>query len=93
MIRFDTDRHDKLLTTMDTILTEIGTQLDHLNDAAAKLRSQWDGAARDAYDTAQHQWQNAMNALHTILRTANTANRHTGETLTKTDTTAEHLWS
>lgn len=54
------------LTTVETAITDIDRHLDALEGVALRLRGQWDGDARAAFDAAHRDWDQAIRNLSSI---------------------------
>lgn len=62
------DEIDLLCERMTTHVAQIDEKLDNLEKVSGKLREQWDGDAREAYDDAHRQWDASMRELSEIAR-------------------------
>ena len=54
------------LTIVETAITDIDSHLDALEGVAVRLRGQWDGDAREAFDTAHRDWDQSIRVLSGI---------------------------
>ena len=52
---------------LTTAVKEIGGRLEQLDGDLAPLRSDWVGAAQDAYQGAKATWDRAMDEMTTVL--------------------------
>lgn len=92
-ISFDSGRHEDLLAGLSAATTAIGDELETLQDKADTLRAGWDGAARDAYDTAQCAWSAAMVSMRSILSEAEQGAAAAGHTLDAAEKAARAIWA
>ncbi|MEX8033998.1 WXG100 family type VII secretion target [Microbacterium sp. 20-116] len=69
-IRFDGDRHAQLVDALRDTTASIERHLDDLDAAVAAGRAEWTGDARNAYDTAQRQWSDALDRMNASLADA-----------------------
>ncbi|MFG6502497.1 WXG100 family type VII secretion target [Microbacterium sp. P05] len=92
-LSFDSGRHEQLLSSLHAATDALGTELDALDDAVEKLRGGWDGAAHEAYDSAQVEWSAALKAMHHLLREADEGAAIAGSTLRQVEASALTIWS
>jgi WXG100 family type VII secretion target len=92
-ISFDSGRIEALVLTLDAAATAIQAELDDLDGEVARLRGGWDGAARDAYDTAQREWKVAMDALRDALARAGQGVSAAADQLRSAGDSVAALWA
>ena len=92
-ISFDSGRHEQLLAGLTAATEDIEAALTKLEDRVQTLRSGWDGAARDAYDTAQSAWSAAMTTMREILAEAEDGAATAGDTMRAAENAARAIWS
>lgn len=70
IIRFDAAAHNEFVRAIAASTAAIGTALDDLETAAARLREKWGGDAQEAFDAAGAQWTAQMIDIRDVLDAA-----------------------
>lgn len=78
---------------IETAVDEIGDLLDELERRAARLRSEWTGAASDAYDLAHRDWERQIRVLEKAARDVNVAARTGTSRLRSVDEARARVWA
>lgn len=93
MIRFDSARHAELVDHLRSATVAISQHLDDLEDAVAWGRTQWTGAARDAYDVAHREWSASLERMTAALTATTNSLEQTAEAFNAVESTVVRLWA
>ena len=70
---------------LDTTLTELESKLNG-------LRADWDGEAKDSYDIAQRNWDNAVLEIKQLLESIAQTVTNSNDAYTQVETSAKNAW-
>lgn len=91
-IRFDSARHGEFVAHLDQALSGIAIEIDLLDREATRLRGDWHGSARDAYDRTHTAGAALLDELERGLRGARDFASATAERFVATERAVRALW-
>lgn len=92
MIRADPERLDAAASRLRGALEGIRAELDALASEAGRLRGQWSGQARDAFEAAHTRWDAQLRVLADVLGQAVEALEEASRAAADADRAAAALW-
>lgn len=79
-------------THCSSTLANMNSELDDLRNTVAKVAGSWSGAAAEAYQAKQQQWNQAQQDLGAVLQQIAKALENAHDAYTTTESTNKGIW-